>query len=211
LLPFILIDYHYVLKGVEAPRLFRRKESIPIKIDEPGYPASPVPSVFIKKEAPVQQYHSPPHPEHIAEIQRISNAMHQKIQNVVNDLERKTERIEELENILDQQQQPLPYNEKIISPQSDPSLQRPQEAQQNEETLEKTISTEEKIILKERIENHLIIDDMDHIVAVIQRGFSETSVTHSLTFLAMNGWSFCRGIFLFLSLRAVLMTQGTII
>ncbi|HWR63619.1 MAG TPA: PAS domain S-box protein, partial [Candidatus Thermoplasmatota archaeon] len=32
------------------------------------------------------------------------------------------------------------------------------------------VSSEEKIILKERIENHLIISEMDHIVAVIQRG-----------------------------------------
>ncbi len=41
---------------------------------------------------------------------------------------------------------------------------------QSEKALAQNISTEEKIILKERIENHLIIDEMDNNVAVIQRG-----------------------------------------
>jgi PAS domain S-box-containing protein len=169
LLLVVLIDYQYVLKGVDAPRLFKKKEPVALKMNEPGPPVSRAPSFFTKIK-PSQHPAAPLHHENAAEFQKISDAMVQKMQNVVNDLERKTERIEKLENILGQQQKHPRSVEKIFPTQDVPSIDRSDESVRNEKNLIQNISTEEEIILKERIENHLIIDEMDHIVAVIQRG-----------------------------------------
>lgn len=170
LLLIVLIDYQYVLKGVDAPRFFKKKEPIAMKINEPEPPVSRAPSFFTKKVKLAQQHPSPLHPEKVADFQRISDTMVQKMQNMVNDLQKKTERIERLENLLSQQPKHPQSIEKIFSTPSNPSLDRTETVKQNEKKLIQNISTEEKIILKERIENHLVIDEMDHIVAVIQRG-----------------------------------------
>jgi PAS domain S-box-containing protein len=69
-----------------------------------------------------------------------------------------------------EQQQDLVHREKIVTIPSASSHELNEVASPNERNLVRDISTEEKIILKERIENHLIIDEMDHVVAVIQRG-----------------------------------------
>jgi len=170
LLLIVLIDYQYVLKGVEAPRFFKKKEPIAMKIDELEPPVSRAPSFFTKKVKPFQQPPRPHYPEKVADFQRISDVMVQKMQNVVHDLERKTERIERLENLLSQQKKHPQSIEKIFLTPGAPSLDRTETVIRNEKNLVQNISTEEKIILKERIENHLVIDEMDHIVAVIQRG-----------------------------------------
>jgi PAS domain S-box-containing protein len=170
LLLIVLIDYQYVLKGVDAPRLFKRKEPKAMKMNEPEPSVTPAPPFFTKKAIYFQPPPSPLHPEKVAELKRISDAMVQKMQNLVTDLERKTERIETLENKIKQQQQHLVHSEKIFPVPDTSSLELNEKAPLNEKNLVKNISTEEKIILKERIENHLIIDEMDHIVAVIQRG-----------------------------------------
>ncbi len=170
LLLIVLIDYHYVLKGVQAPRFFQRKEQLPRKMGKSERLPAYVPPPFLKKELPAQPSPVPFCPENIAEIQKISDVMTHKIQTVVSDLERKTDRIEKLEAMLDQQQIPLRQNEKMVLSPTDPSTDTDRKTPPSEETLTPSTSTEEKIILKERIENHLIIDEMDHIVAVVQRG-----------------------------------------
>jgi PAS domain S-box-containing protein len=169
LLFVVLIDYHYVLKGVEAPSFFKRREHIVVKASEPEPPVSRAPSFFTRKEKPSPQPIAPPPSQNVADLQRISDAMVQKIQNVVNDLERKTERIERLEQVLDQQQKQPAIPERISVP-SNISLDGGEPLPQHEKTIVQDVSAEEKIILKERIENHLIIDEMDCNVAVIQRG-----------------------------------------
>jgi len=170
LLLIVLIDYQYVLKGVDAPRLFKRKEPTAMKTNEPEPSMTPTLSFFTKKATPSQPLPSPLRQENVAELKRISDAMVQKMQNLVNDLEKKSERIETLENKIKQQQQHLVHSEKKFPVPDASSLELNEKAPLNEKNLVKNISTEEKIILKERIENHLIINEMDHIVAVIQRG-----------------------------------------
>jgi PAS domain S-box-containing protein len=167
LLLVVLIDYHYVLKGVEAPRFFKRKEPAALEMNEPEPRVSRAPSFFTKKE-PLPQPTGTLQPQNVADLQRISDAMVQKIQNVVHDLEQKTERIERLEDLLSQQHPPS--HEKIAPTPGVLHLDKTELSRETEKNLVHDVSAEEKIILKERIENHLIIDEMDHIVAVIQRG-----------------------------------------
>jgi PAS domain S-box-containing protein len=141
-----------------------------MKTNEPEPSMTPTLSFFTKKATPSQPLPSPLRQENVAELKRISDAMVQKMQNLVNDLEKKSERIETLENKIKQQQQHLVHSEKKFPVPDASSLELNEKAPLNEKNLVKNISTEEKIILKERIENHLIINEMDHIVAVIQRG-----------------------------------------
>jgi PAS domain S-box-containing protein len=170
LLLVVLIDYQYVLKGVDAPRLFKRKEPAAITIKEPK-PATTRPlSLFSKKAIPAQQLPRPLVPKNVADFKRTSDAMVQKIQNIGEDLQRKPARIEKLEKKI-QQQQNAPFLREKMFPTSDSSaLDLKDNVPVKDTNLIQNVSSEEKIILKERIENHLIIDEMDHIVAVIQRG-----------------------------------------
>jgi len=170
LLLVVLIDYQYVLKGVDAPRLFKRKEPAAITLKEPEPVVTRPLSLFSKKAIPAQQLSRPPVPENVANFKRTSDAMVQKIQNVGEDLKRKPARIEKLEKKIQQQQNTPFLSEKMLPTPDSSSLDLKDNVPVKDTNLIQNVSSEEKIILKERIENHLIISEMDHIVAVIQRG-----------------------------------------
>jgi PAS domain S-box-containing protein len=170
LLLIVLIDYQYVLKGINAPRLFRKTEPATLHAQEPKPTLAPrVPTFFTKKAQPI-----PPPPnlyaqENVADLKRTSDTMVQKMQYLLHDLEKKAERIETLENKIQQQHTPV-LSERIEPVPGRVSVGEKTKTSEDKENLITTVSSEEKIILKERIENHLVIDEMDHIVAVIQRG-----------------------------------------
>ncbi len=169
LLLVVLIDYQYVLKGVDAPRLFKRKESVAITIKEPKPVVTRPLSLFSKKAIPAQQLARPLVPENVAGFKRTSAAMTQKIQNVGEDLQRKPARIEKLEKKIQQQQNTSFLVEKNLPAPDFASLDLKDSVPVKHKNLIQNIPSEEQIILKERIENHLIIDEMDNNVAVIQR------------------------------------------
>lgn len=179
LLLILLIDYHYVLKGVEAPRLFKKKEQ-PMEAQLPK-PIAAVrkPSSFFSKKVTTAPQPPLPHPQqHIADFTIVSDAMVQRMQRVLDDLERKAERIEKLEQTL-RQQHTASVQQKSVSLGSErisPGLV--ENTTPKEKPLATALTTEEKVILKERIENHLIIDGMENNVAVIQRGIFK-DISHS--------------------------------
>jgi PAS domain S-box-containing protein len=170
LLLIVLIDYHYVLKGVDAPKFFKRtaREVLQEPLRAPP-PTPQPPPFFAKKPSPVP---SPPNQysqENVADLKRFSDAMVQKMQHLVDDLEKKSQHIEALEQKI-QQQQPLPTSEKLLSAVTRTPAEEKIPIPAQEKQQRAALSDEEKIILKERIENHLVIDEMEKIVAVIQRG-----------------------------------------
>jgi len=172
----VLIDYQYVLKGVEAPTLFSKKEPVVMKRKEPTPSVPRATSLFAKKNTTLSETSQPFIPENLAEFKRISEIIVQKMQTVLDDLERKTVQIEKLEKHIEQQQHNLLHNEKLLSAQEFPSLTLQEKIPLNEKNHVNTISAEERLILKERIENHLIIDEKNDIVAIVQRGiFKEIS------------------------------------
>ncbi len=166
LLLIVLIDYQYILKGVIAPRFFKRPvREVP---QEPLRAPSPAPSYFAKNAQPIPSPPSHYSTENIADLKRVSDAMVQKMQHLVDDLEIKAQQIEALENKI-QQQQTLPSSGRFASPSQTLPL-KPKTSPDETKNIIPAISPEERLILKERIENHLVIDEMNHIVAVIQRG-----------------------------------------
>jgi PAS domain S-box-containing protein len=171
LMLIVLIDYHYLLKGIVAPRFFKRTEPATFKrYEPPGIQEPPAPSFLLKKAQPIPQSPPPRVPENTADIKRRSNVMMQKIQLVLEDLENKAVRIEDLENKIQQQRHDTLASEKTPLPAPVIPLKEKTNAPVEKKDHISPISSEEKIILKERIENHLIIDEMDQVVAVIQRG-----------------------------------------
>ncbi len=187
LLLIVLIDYQYILKGVDAPRFFKRKEPVPLQISEhEPVLASRAPLFFAKNVKPVQQPPGTLAPENVADLKIISDAMVQRMQNVLNDLEKKAARIEQLEDKI-QQQHTIPFSaEKTFPPSPTPLPEAAEKTPVTKEKLINTICSEEKIILKERIENHLIIDEMDHVVAVVQRGIFRDISNSFADFLGYN-------------------------
>jgi PAS domain S-box-containing protein len=177
LLLIILIDYQYILKGVEAPRLFKKREPEEIQIHKPEPAVARPSTLFSRKAIPAPQPSPPLATENVADFKKISDAMVQRMQNVLDDLEKKAVRIEKLEKTMQQQNAPFQREPQTLPPVIPSSGQR-KNFPVDEKNLTKILSTEEKIILKERIENHLIMDEMDHIVAVIQRGIFK-DISHS--------------------------------
>jgi PAS domain S-box-containing protein len=167
----VLVDYHYLLKGIVAPRFFKKTEPAALpRYEPPPIQRPPAPSFLVKRAQPVLQSPPPRIPEKSTNMPRESELILQKIQQVVEDLEHKAVRIENLENKIQQQRQDARSSEKTSPSAPVIPIQEQLNAPLNQKDHVRPISSEEKIILKERIENHLIIDEMDQVVAVIQRG-----------------------------------------
>jgi PAS domain S-box-containing protein len=176
LLLVVLIDYQYVLKGVETPTMLRKKEPVAMEITEKEPVAIRTKSLFVKNVKLSQQPVVPLVADSIAELKKVSDTILQKMQVMLEDLERKTIRIEKLENEFEEQRKNLVYSEKMFTDRDISSLESKEKIHFDEKNLEGNIPAEDKIILKEKIENHLIIDERNGIVAVVQRGiFKEIS------------------------------------
>jgi len=175
LLFVVLIDYEYVLKGIKAPMFSHKKELVATKMTQKEPATIRTKSLFIKKTKPSQQLVTPLIAENIIELKKVSDTVLQKMQIIVDDLDRKTVRIEKLEEEFEAQKN-LIRHEKMSTALDISSLESKEKIHVNEENFIRNIPTKDKIILKEKIENHLVIDEMNDIVAVVQRGiFKEIS------------------------------------
>ena len=176
LLFVVLIDYQYVLKGVETPTMLRKKEPVTMKIMEKEPAVVRVKSLFVKNAKVNQQPQVSLLSESMVELKKVSDTIFQKMQTMLEDLERKTVRIEKLENDIEERRRNLVNPEKMFINRVIPYIESKEKIQIDEKNLVRNIPREDKIILKEKIENHLIIDEINDIVAVVQRGiFKEIS------------------------------------
>jgi PAS domain S-box-containing protein len=176
LLLIVLIDYQYVLKGIEAPMVTRKKVPISVSVFE-NEPAIQRKSHLRAKNAHLIR--QPPLPntmESTLELKKISDALLQKMQVMLIDLENNNVRIKKLEHDLDERQKNLDLHEKKFADQAISYLESLEKIPFNEKTVVKTLPMKEKIYVNEPIQNHLVIDEKNEIVAVVQRGiFKEVS------------------------------------
>ncbi len=175
LLVVILIDYQDILKGVQPAVIPLKKEPLTTRMME-GTPALPrTRPLFSRSEKPVLQPVPALATESLAEFKKVSDDILQKMQVFLDDLERKTHRIEQLETTIEGSKESMPSfnirsDQTSLPPESKETVPRIQKNQID------TISPEETIIIKEKIQNHLVIDGMNDVVAVVQRGvFKEIS------------------------------------
>jgi PAS domain S-box-containing protein len=176
LLLVVLIDYQYILNWVQAPILRRKKEPMAMTIAQEDPFVTHRRSLRTKNTMPPDARAVPLMTESIVELKQVSKTMLQKMQHMIDDLERKTDRIEKLENQILTQQKILFDSQKQKFPHEIPYQQGQEKTPPTENNLKRTINLGDKDILKEKIENHLIIDEKNSILAIVQRGiFKEIS------------------------------------
>ncbi len=175
LLVVILIDYQDILKGVQPAIIPLKKEPLTTRMME-GTAALPrTRPLFSRSEKPVLQPIPALATESLAEFKKVSDDILQRMQVFLDDLERKTHRIEQLETTIEGSKESTPSlhirsDQTSLPPELKESVPRIQKNQID------TLSPEETIIIKEKIQNHLVIDGMNDVVAVVQRGvFKEIS------------------------------------
>jgi PAS domain S-box-containing protein len=178
LLLVVLIDYQYVLKGVETQVRIRKKEPVAIKGKENKHAPVRVKSLFAKN---AKIYQQPPVPfvaPNSVELKGLSDNILQKMQTMLEDLERKTARIEKLENDIEEQRRNLVNQEKMFTTRAIPYFEPKEKIQIDGKNLSRNIPADDKIFMKEKIEDRLIVDDTNEFVAVVQRGiFKQISNT----------------------------------
>ncbi len=178
LLVVVLIDYQYVLKGIDTPMMVRKKEPIGVSLFQ-REPAIPRGEYLHARHTHLPR--QPPLPlsmESTMELKKISDDLLQKMQVMLEDLESKNVRIKKLEHDLDERQKNLVLHEKKFADQAISYLESLDKIPFNEKILVKNIPTEEKICRNELLQNRLVIDEKEEIVAVVQRGiFKEVSNT----------------------------------
>lgn len=175
LLIVVLIDYHYVLKGIDPSAVLRKKETVPIRRIQQEPDIIQKKPLFLQSAKQIKQHPVVLSQDRIVELKNVSESILQKMHIILDDLERKTLQIARLEEKLDEQQT-LIHNNKIATREN----VSPSTLQERLPYIEKQsvqhISTAEELVLKKKIENHLVIDEMNDIVVVVQRGiFKEVS------------------------------------
>jgi len=170
LLLVVLIDYQYVLKGVETPTMLRKKGPVAIKGRENEPAAVRVKSRFAKNAKYNQQPRVPLATASTFELKEVTDTILQKMQIMLEDLERKTVRIEKLENDIEERRRNIVNQEKMFTDRVIPYFESREKIQIDEENLVRNIPADDKIFMKEKMEDRLVIDDSNEFVAVVQRG-----------------------------------------
>lgn len=175
LLAVILIDYQDILKGVQPVIIPNKKESLTTRMMDGTPPPTRARPFYTRPHKGVP--HATPSlvTDSLVEFKKASDDILQRMQVLLDSLEQKTLRIEQLESIAKEQRKSM-HPQKPLSDVKGP----PPISHKNHQNIQKnhvnTISAEETIILKEKIQNHLVVDEMNKVVAVIQRGvFKEIS------------------------------------
>jgi PAS domain S-box-containing protein len=175
LLLVVLIDYQYILKGVETPTMLRKKEPIAMKITEKEPASVRVTSLFAKN-ARFNQQQVPPAVVSSFELKEVADTFLKKMQTTLEELDRKTVRIEKLENDFEEQRRNMVNQEKMIADRVISYLESKEKIYFDEKNLVRNIPADNKIFMKEKMQNRLIIDETNDVVAVVQRGiFKEIS------------------------------------
>lgn len=176
LLLVVLIDYQYILKGVETPTMLRKKEPIAMKITEKEPASVRVKSLFSKNARFNQQPQVPPAVVSSFELKEVTDTFLKKMQTMLEELDRKTVRIEKLENDFEEQRRNMVNQEKMIADRVISYLESKEKIYFDEKNLVRNIPADDKIFMKEKMQNRLIIDETNDVVAVVQRGiFKEIS------------------------------------
>jgi len=170
LLIVVLIDYQYVLKGVETPTMLRKKEPVAMKIMEKEPAAVRVKSLFVKNAKFNQQPLLPLVATSTIELKELLDNILQKMQTMLEDLERKTVRIKKLENDIDERRRNIVNQEKMFTNRVHSYFESKEKIQIDEKNLVRDIPADDKIFMKEKMEDRLIVADTNEFVAVVQRG-----------------------------------------
>lgn len=232
LLFVVLIDYQCLLNHWDLPTMQRKTKheisALPPKEPEAAVHKRPL---FVKHTRASRFHRTPVPSTHSFESTDTTNALLQKMQYMVNELEQRTKRMETWEHELEERRKTLLHQEQAIADRISSFLTSKEKVTVRTERLVREIPPNETMFLKEKILDRLIVDETHDIVAVVQRGiFKQISNTFAdflgyerdeliqksfFVFIAPHGFEDARNYYLNRlkgvttnSFRTVLLTKG---
>lgn len=165
LLLVVLIDYHYVLTGKEYPMTLRKKEQILRNgIEVRGK------LLFAKKSQTSQQSSVHMQSGSSFELKEVTDGIIQKMQTSLENLERKTERIEALENTIEEGWKNLVNHERVFTERIIYCLESLEKIPFHEKNLGRAPSVADKRYANEKMQNPSLVDQTGDIVVIVKRG-----------------------------------------
>jgi PAS domain S-box-containing protein len=231
LLCVVLIDYQCLLNHWELPTMQRKTKHV-ISALPPREPAAVHKRpLFVKHTRASRSHRAFPPSTPVFEGTDTTHALLRKMQYMVDELERKTKRMETWEHELEERRKTLLHQEQAIANRISSFLASKEKVAVRAERLIRAIPPDETMFLKEKIMDRLIVDETHDIVAVVQRGiFKQISNTFAdflgyernellqksfFVFIAPHGFEDARHYYLNRlkgvttnSFRTVLLTKG---
>jgi PAS domain S-box-containing protein len=166
LLLVVLIDYHYVLTGVESLGSVQRKkiEKRSVPASKPEYPSAQERTVVPPRYEPSVSF------EHVSELQKVSETLLQKMQVILSDLDRKTEKIERMEGTFEERERRFTAREKRFTSGVVSCLDALEPVPLQANKFDMNTSLGGTLRLKENTRERGISDKTDDAVAIVQRG-----------------------------------------
>jgi len=165
LLLVVLIDYNYVLSGEKYPTGLRKKEQSKSKAIE-SYGTH-----FLSKKYDVS-YQDLTHvlPATTSELKELTDGFLQKMEAVLERLERKTERIEALEHIIEDGQKNRIDHEKLFTDRILYNLETLEKIPPHDINLERSVSAENKRNDNKKMQHPSIVNQTNDFVVIVKRG-----------------------------------------
>jgi len=199
LLLVVLIDYNYVLSGEKYPVGLRKKEKSKSKaIESYGTP-------FLSKKSVVSsQDLTHVLPVSTSELREVTDGFLQKMEAVLETLERKTERIEALGHSIEEGQKNLIAHEKLFSDRILYNLETLEKIPSHDTNLERSVSAENKRYDNKKMQHPFIVDQTNDFVVIVKRGIIKEI---SSSFAEFLGYRPCelleKNFFMFVSPRTL--------
>lgn len=164
LLLVVLIDYNFVLTGADYPTSLRKKEQKSKAIKSYGTP------LLLKKSDVTSQYLTRVHPATTNELKKLTDGFAQKMEAVLENLERKTERIEALGHAIEVGQKQLIDHEKVFTDRILYNLETLEKIPSRAATIIQSASRENKRYDDKKIQ-HLSLDNQTNgFQVILKRG-----------------------------------------
>jgi PAS domain S-box-containing protein len=178
LLLVVLIDYKHVLVSVETPTIMRKKEPKPIRIASKEPAVHRVRSLFSKDVKYNQTPQAPVVTAGTYEFKEVSDNILSKMQAMLEDLERKTLRIEKLENTIEERRRNLVDQEKMLTYDVTSYLKLMERMENKSKYLTPEVSSVDKMFIEGKVVDHLVIEKTTECAAIIQKGVLK-KINHS--------------------------------
>jgi PAS domain S-box-containing protein len=164
LLLVVLIDYNYVLTWEDYPTGLRKKEQKRKAIKSYGTP------LLLKKSDVTSQYLTRVHPATTNELKELTDGFAQKMEAVLENLERKTERIEALGHAIEVGQKQLIDHEKVFTDRILYNLETLEKIPSRAATIIQSASRENKRYDDKKIQHPSIDNETNGFQVILKRG-----------------------------------------
>ncbi len=178
LLLVVLIDYKHVLVSIETPTIMSKKELKPIKITDKEPAAVRAKSFFAKDAKFNQTPQVPIVTVSTSELKEVSDTILSKMQAMLEDLERKTLRIEKLENNIEERRRNLVDQEKMLTYDVTSYLKLMERMENKSKDITTEVPSVDKIFIEGKVVDRLVIEKTTECAAIIQKGVLK-EINHS--------------------------------